>query len=44
MSSDAKTLMHWVNGWRDTAIADYGNEYEFFCARDWASYIIGQGC
>jgi hypothetical protein len=44
MSQDAKTLMHWIKGWRDTAIADYANVYEFWCARRWAEYIIGRGC
>ncbi len=44
MSDDAKTLMYWVNGWRETAVADYGNECEFWFARRWAAYIIAGAC
>lgn len=44
MSEDAKTLLHWANGWRDTQIADYDNAHEFWCARIWAAFIIGASC
>lgn len=44
LSDDAKTALHWINSWRDTRVADYGNEYEFWCARDWAAHIIAGCC
>lgn len=40
MSEDAKTLVFWANAYRNTAIADYDNSYEFCAARRWAEYIF----
>ena len=40
MSDNAKTLLHWVNAYRFTRIADYDNSYELNAARAWANSII----
>jgi len=44
MSEAAITLLHWSTARRETRIADYGNVYEFECARKWAAHIIGASC
>lgn len=40
MSGNATTLVFWANAYRNTAIADYDNTFEFWAARKWAEYIF----